>query len=88
MQETLFIKTTFINDKYHARLYDKNSGSIIDEMACKYKCDTGYICSVMLRWADKLGYVSCMAQKSRERQVKKVSKPMGKIWYRKHLNKV
>ncbi len=83
--EPLDIKVQCINNRYHIRLYDKQSGSVVDEMACKDKCDIGYVCSEMLRWADKLGYVSPMAQASRKRRIKKMSLPIGKIWYNKDI---
>ncbi len=83
MKEPLDINVVNINNRFHARLYDRESGSIIDEMACKQKQDISYICGIMLRWADKLGYVSPMASSSRSRM--KNIQEKGKIWYRNQL---
>lgn len=83
MKESLCIKVTKIKNRWHARLYDKKTNDLIDEMACEQKIDISYICSVMLRWADKIGFVSPMASASRTRN-KNVDN-QGKIWYRYQL---
>ena len=81
MKETLSIKTTRINDRWHARLYKKEK--IVDEMACNDRRDIGYICKEMLRWYDKMGGVSDMATSSRRRN--KSRHIYGKVWYLKKV---
>lgn len=53
-------------------------------MACADKIDIGYCCKYMLRWYDKLGGESKMAESSRQRQ-KVLLMPAGKIWHEKDL---
>lgn len=77
----LHTAVTKIGKKYHCRLFNK--GKVVDEMACKNKCDISFCCATMLRWFDKLGGVNDMASASRLRQ--KNTNPVGKIWYRKDL---
>ena len=50
-------KVTKIKNRWHARLIHVD-GRIIDEMACELQEDISYICGVMLRWADKCGWIS------------------------------
>lgn len=57
---------------------------VVDEMACKLKQDVGWCCSEMLRWYDKCGGVSKMADASRSRQKRSVE-PAGKVWYKNQL---
>ena len=75
-------KVTKIGKHWHARLMHVD-GRVIDEMACDSKENIGYICYVMLRWADKLGWNSPMAHAARQRQ--KMTHAKGKIWYKTHL---
>lgn len=77
-KERLDIKVTKINNKWHARLYNLNTGQILDESACKLKSDIGWICREMLRWYDKLGGISKFASAARNRQK---GKPEGKVYY-------
>ena len=86
MDEILEIKVTRIKNRWHVRLKHID-GRVIDEMACELKEDISYICSEMLRWADKLGWASPMANAARTRRNKKYRKRQGKIWYRVHLEK-
>ena len=81
MKEILDIKITRINDRFHARLSHKDY--VIDEMACKDKQDISLICSEMLRWADKLGYISPMAIASRKRELKNPSFPIIEVLIRR-----
>ncbi len=77
------IKVTRIKNKWHARLaYEEK---IFDEMACECLEDVGYICREMLRWDDKLGGESKYASASRHRNKQTI--PIGKIWYRKDLER-
>lgn len=76
MKEKLTTKTTNINGNYHTRLY--NGDTLVSEMACKLKEDVGYCCRELLRWYDKLGGTSKMADASRGRN-KNIS-PKGKVW--------
>lgn len=85
MEEPFTTKVTKINDRWHVRLIHIEDGSIVDEMACDNKENISYLCFVMLRWADKMGWVSPMALASRKRQDKMYKAP-GIIWYRKELN--
>lgn len=73
--EPLEIKVTNINGEYHVRLLDE--GKLHSEMACKEKQDIGYCTHEMLRWYDKMGGVSTMAEASRNRQ--KNLTPIGKV---------
>ena len=77
-------KVTKIKNRWHARLIHAD-GSIIDEMACDTRENIGYICYVMLRWADKMGWNSPMAHAARHR--KHMTQSNGKIWYRNQLTK-
>ena len=77
-------KVTRINNRWHARLVHVD-GRIIDEMACELQEDISFICSTMLRWADKLGWNSPMANAARTRMNKKYRSRKGKVWYRKDL---
>ncbi len=77
--EYLDIKVTSINGRFHARLLNTDTGKVLDEMACTLRCDIGFICNYMLRWHDKLGGTSPMAQASRDRN--KFRCPEGKIIY-------
>lgn len=78
--EEPIIKTTKIRNKWHARLIKDDV--ILDEMACEYKMDVGFICREMLRWYDKLGGTSKFASKARTRQTEE---PIGKVWTRTDL---
>ncbi len=71
MAEKLSTKVTNINDRYHIRLL--NEDNVINEMACELKLDIGWCCREMLRWHQKLGGNSKMAEASRNRQKKKYS---------------
>lgn len=84
MKDCLDIKTTKIGKRYHALLIHDELG-IIDEMACRDRKDIGFICAEMLKWADKLGYVSALANASRKRM--KNYHHIDKIWYKKDLHK-
>ncbi len=85
--ENLRTKTTFINKKFYVRLLENDL--VINEMACRLKIDVGYCCKFMLRWYDKLGGSSKLANASRHRFTKGIHKysavPYGKIWYEKDL---
>jgi hypothetical protein len=83
--ENLRTKVTFIKDKFHVRLLENDY--VINEMACKFKIDTGWCCQYMLRWYDKLGGNSKMASKSRHRS-RIITCPTGKIWYEKDLRSI
>ena len=76
--EYLKTKCTKINNMFHVRLIDIRTSNVLDEMACELKQDIGYCCKEMLRWHDKLGGMSKMADKSRERFR---NQPIGKIKY-------
>jgi len=69
--EELTTKVTKINDKYHVRLF--KNGKVIDEMVCKFKHEIGICCKNMLRWYNKLGGTSKMAEASRNRNFCKKS---------------
>ena len=71
------IKVTKINKRWHARLILK--GKVINEMACEYSEDIGWICREMLRQYDKLGGMSIFALKARNRQK---TQNKGKVWYK------
>ena len=86
MNEILEIKVTRIKNRWHARLKHID-GRVIDEMACEVKEDISFICSEMLRWADKLGWASPMAHAARTRMNKKYRAREGKVWYRTQLEK-
>ena len=76
------IKVTHIKNRYHARC--RIDGKIVDEMTCSNKQDIGVICREILRWQDKMGgnkYTSW----SRSRQDPKLRKPIGRVWYQRHL---
>jgi hypothetical protein len=73
----LTTKVTTINGRFHCRLL--KSGKVIDEMACKRRDDIGYCMREMLRWHDKCGGTSRMADASRSRGKNQTAK--GKIWY-------
>ena len=78
-------KVTKINNRFHCRLLNEND-DVLDEMACKDKSDIGFCFSEMLRWQNKLGSKSKMAEASRDRRIKKFPKANGKIWYQNQLN--
>lgn len=82
MNELLTTKVTTIDGKHHCRLIHKERG-IIDEMACQLKEDIGFCCREMLRWYDKCGGASKMADASRHRGKNHI--PKGKIWYRSQI---
>ena len=75
--EELTTKVTTINGRYHCRLMGR--GKVINEMACALKQDIGFCMSYLLRWHDKCGGASLMADKSRHRGKNDMAK--GKIWY-------
>lgn len=81
MKERLRTKVTYIHNRYHIRLLEEDL--LINEMACKLKEDISWCCREILRWYEKLGGVSKMAEASRSRH--KVRKPIGKVWYEKDL---
>ena len=81
MKEPIEVRVTKIKNRWHARLFYNEI--VIDEMACDNKLNIGFICFTMLRWADKLGFVSPMAHAARQRQ--KAEAFDGKIWYRNAL---
>lgn len=83
--EKIRTKITFIKDKYFVRLLENDF--VINEMACKLKCDTGWCCKYMLRWFDKLGNISKMASASRKRNKHNIL-PKGKVWYEKDLRRI
>ena len=76
-------KVTLINNVYHCRVYDGDE--VLDEMACKEKADIGFCMAEMLRWQNKLGSNSNMADKARDRMTKKSTAPIGKIWHKNKL---
>jgi hypothetical protein len=80
-------KVTRINKRFHCRLIDIHNNIVLDEMACKEKCDIGFCFSEMLRWQNKLGSSDKMAESSRNRRIKKFPKSIGKIWYKNELRK-
>ncbi len=71
------IKVTRINNNWHARLINNNN--IIDEMACEFQSDIGWICREMMTWADKRGYSNKETAAARIRH-NKDENPTGKIW--------
>ena len=77
------IKVTRISNRFHARciLNDR----VVDEMACENKQDIGFICRVMLRWLNKMGFESRYVVSSRFRGKNKDT-PLGKIWYKTKLD--
>jgi len=75
--EELTTKVTPINGRYHCRLL--KGDKVLGEMACVLKQDIGFCMSYLLRWHDKLGGGSKMADKSRHRGKNGTAK--GKIWY-------
>lgn len=79
----LHTAVTNIKGRHHCRLYDK--GVVVDEMACNNKLDISFCCSTMLRWYDKLGGSDAQATASRSRH-KNISH-VGKIWYKKDLER-
>jgi hypothetical protein len=81
MGEKLRTKVTYIHNRYHIRLLEEDL--LINEMACKLKEDIGWCCREILRWYEKLGGISKMAEASRNRQ--KIHQPIGKVWYEKDL---
>lgn len=83
MNEIFTTVTTKIKNRWHVRLMHVD-GNIIDEMACDARENIGYICYIMLRWADKMGWPSPMANATRNRQ--KAQSAPGKIWYRNKLH--
>lgn len=89
-KEYLDIKVTKINKRWHARLFNINTGFIYDEMACECIEGIGWICTEMLRWHDKCGGMSPMAQAARRRKSIKLNDRIredvqilftGKVWY-------
>lgn len=82
MTEKLRTKVTTINGRHHVRLLEDDL--LINEMACELKIDIGWCCREMLRWYDKLGGNSAMADRSRHRQ-KRGCEPEGRIWREKDL---
>jgi hypothetical protein len=81
LDELLTTKVTAINGRYHCRLL--RDGKVYDEMACVEKEDIGYCMREMLRWYDKCGGTSRMADASRHRGKNLTAK--GKIWYRSQM---
>ena len=75
--EELTTKVTNINGRYHCRLL--KGDKVLSEMACVEQADIGFCMTYLLRWHDKLGGTSQMADKSRHRGKNDMAK--GKIWY-------
>lgn len=77
--ENLRTANTCINGKFHIRLFDDQT--IVDEMVCELKRDISYCCATMLRWYDKNGGISKMADAARDRLNKKeFYVPRGRVW--------
>lgn len=84
--EELWTKVTRIGNRWHVRLYQNDE--VRDEMACANRIDIKYCCRWMLRWHDKLGGMSQMADRSRHRNKPLGNNsldPLGRIWYPKDL---
>jgi hypothetical protein len=79
MKEPLAIKSTFINERWHVRLFCEDK--LKDEMVCQVKADVRLVVRDMLRWYDKMGNTpySPMADASRARN-KNYERPQGKVW--------
>ena len=69
------IKVTSINGKYHCRLF--RNDKLVSEIQVTLKEDIGWACREMLRWQDKLGYISQFDSAARVRQMK-TPYPKGK----------
>ena len=69
------VKVTNISEKYHCRLF--KNGELVSEIQCDLKEDIVWCCREMLRWQDKMGYVSRFTSAARERHMK-TPKPKGK----------
>lgn len=83
-REYLDTKVTRINDKFHIRLINTDTNKVLDEMACMERMDIGYCIREMMRWHDKMGGTSPMADSSRHRLGKNFIKT-GKIEYENNL---
>lgn len=81
-KDTLDIRVTRVNNRYHARLFCE--GRVIDEMACECRSDIGWICREMLRWDDKLGGGTAWASAARHRQTS-TALLAGRVWWRIQL---
>lgn len=84
-EEYLDIAVTRIGTKWHCRLTNILTGSVLDEVACELKEDVGYCCYILLRWHDKCGGSSPMAMATRKRQ--KHQGPLGKVWHTAELER-
>lgn len=71
------IKVTYINKKWHVRLFVE--GEVYSEQACAERSDIGISARDQLRWYDKLGGISKFAAAARKRMNKEVRMPIGKI---------
>lgn len=69
------VKVTTIAGKYHCRLF--KNGELASEIQCDLKDDIVWCCREMLKWQEKMGYISRFANTARERQTK-TAKPKGK----------
>ena len=77
-EPTYDTKTTNIAGYYHCRLF--RDGKLVSEIRCSFKEDIGWCFREMLRWQDKLGFISKFASAARERQME-TPNPKGKyIW--------
>lgn len=66
-QEPLEVKVTFINNKYHCRLFQE--GILYEELVCRKKISISFCINYMLTWYDKMGNkpYSAMAKHARDR---------------------
>lgn len=80
----LDIRVTKIGHRWHARLL--KGDIVLDEMACEYQQDIGWMCREMMRWADKGFDQDQFTAASRERH-NEDGRPVGKIWYQNKLRK-
>jgi hypothetical protein len=93
MKEYLKTKVTRINGNFHCRLIDARTDKVLSEVACQLKQDIGYCIRYLMRWHDKCGGTSRMADRSRHRIWEKThaagekikGEPAGKVWYPSQL---
>lgn len=76
------IKVTKINGRFHIRLFQPDQ-TLHSECACALKEDISFCCKYLLRWYDKLGGDSKMADAARMRN--KNHTTTGKVWLNIHL---
>jgi len=76
--EYLEVRVTKVGARWHCRMIDKQSGAILDEVACSSKRDINYFCRLMLHWHHRMGHDTPMTEASRKRCP--LGEPVGRIW--------